>query len=107
MKAMNTSRLAATAVAATLLGLAATPPAQAQFAAHVALQIQAITPLCSEHPDYGVIGRVAGYYATTPRSKRLAWVGCFPDFAQCEAWRREALRPLNPPIQQNRCEERY
>lgn len=107
MKALNTSRIAAAAATAALMGLTIAPPAQAQFAAHTALQIQAITPMCSQHPDYGVVGRVAGYYATTPRSRRLAWVGCFPTFEECEAWRRVALRPLNPPIQQNRCEARY
>lgn len=94
---------AAIAVAAT----STTMPANAQFAVHTALRIQAMTPLCSEHPDYAVIGRVVGYYATTPRSQRLAFVGCFPSFRACEEWRRKALRPLNPPIQQNRCEDRY
>jgi len=95
------------AAAAAAVVATSAVPANAQFAVHTMLQIQAKTPLCSEHPDYGVIGRVAGYYATTPRSQRLAFVGCFPTFRACEAWRREALRPLNPPIQQNRCEERY
>lgn len=104
-KAINRGLMAVATVSTVLAGAAM--PANAQFAVHTAIQIQARTPLCSQHPDYGIIGRVAGYYATTPRSARLAFVGCFPSFEACEAWRKEAMRPLNPPIQQNRCEERY
>lgn len=107
MKAILNRRLAAAALAAATLGITLAPPAQAQFAVHTAIQIQAITPRCGANPDYGVIGRVVGYYATTPRAKRLAFVGCFPSFDACEVWRRKAMRPLNPPIVQNRCEERY
>lgn len=99
------------AAAAAMLGgtFAATflpSPAEAQFAAAIVAQTMARTPLCSEHPDYPVVGRVIAYYSTDPRPVRMAFVGCFPDMATCDAWRKEAMQPLNPPIVANRCEAR-
>lgn len=99
------SVLAACAIA--LMGAFAAMPAKAQFAAAIQAQTLARTPMCNENPDYPIIGRVVAYYNTDPRAVRMSFVGCFPNFASCEAWRREAMRPLNPPIVANRCEERF
>lgn len=106
---MNTARhclLTFAALSTALAATVATTPASAQFAAMTQSRIMAMTPLCGEHPDFPVIGRVVGYYSDATRSVRLAFVGCFPSFADCESWRREALQPLDPPILQNRCERR-
>lgn len=106
MKFKSLSLLAAAIVFTVTASIGATTPAKAQFAAAISSQIYAQTPLCGEHPDYPVVGRVIAYYADVRRSVRLAFVGCFPSFPACEAWRKMAYKPLNPPIIANRCEER-
>ncbi|MEM0907126.1 MAG: hypothetical protein AAGJ94_07170 [Pseudomonadota bacterium] len=107
MKILNRGLLAAVALSTAFTGFTAGSGAHANTAALIAAQLQARTPLCSEFPDFGVRGRVAAYYASSPRSVRMSFVGCFPNFSECESWRREVMRRLNPPVQANRCEDRY
>jgi len=97
--------LAAATVASSLSASALVVEAQGTFTQPIWARIYAITPRCNANPDFPVVGRVAGFVGGSPR-ERLSWVGCFPSFAECEAWRRVARGEINPPIQQDRCERR-
>ncbi|MEM9221730.1 MAG: hypothetical protein AAGB11_04920 [Pseudomonadota bacterium] len=106
MKTIFRATLAAAIVTAAIASSGVTSDAQGVFAQPIYARINAITPNCRKNPDYPVVGRVAGYISDGT-SARLAWVGCFPSFAQCDAWRRIALGEVFPPIQFNTCEERH
>ncbi|MEM8551710.1 MAG: hypothetical protein AAGF45_04965 [Pseudomonadota bacterium] len=107
---MKSLVFAAAALASAFSMLAAdavTAPAHAVFSQPVYGKIAAITPRCSQNPDYPIIGRVAGYYSGFGRSQRLSWVGCFPNARACETWRRAARSEINPPINLNECTQRF
>lgn len=98
------------AAAAMLVASSPASPSFAQagtdFTQPIWGRVYSITPRCRANPDFPVVGRVAGYVAGSARS-RLSWVGCFPSFAECEAWRRIARGEIVPPIVQNVCESRF
>ncbi|MEM0905924.1 MAG: hypothetical protein AAGJ94_01080 [Pseudomonadota bacterium] len=91
---------------ATVLGPVGSAQAQGVFTQPIYARIYSITPRCRANPDYPVVGRVAGY-VSGGRGARLSWVGCFPNFAECNAWRRIARGEVTPPINHNTCEERF
>ena len=98
--------LAAVTIAGTLtLGAGLTVADAGGFSQQTYFRIWSITPRCRDHPDYPVVGRVAGYLSGSNRS-RLSWVGCFPNQAECEAWRYIARGEVTPPVQQNSCRPR-
>ena len=94
-----------TLAAALSLGAGATRADGGGFSQPTFFRIYSITPRCRDHPDYPVVGRVAGYLSGSNRS-RLSWVGCFPNQAECEAWRYIARGEVTPPVQQNSCQPR-
>ncbi|MEM9223722.1 MAG: hypothetical protein AAGB11_15180 [Pseudomonadota bacterium] len=107
MNALKRTFMVAAAGVTALAGISVATPAEAQFAALTQARISALTPRCREFPDAPIIGRVAAYYSGDARSVQLNFVGCFYSFAECNSWRKEAMRPLNPPVVHNRCEERF
>lgn len=107
MKSIVGGAMAGAALAAAL---AMPSPSEASgqnaFTQPIWARVYSITPQCRANPDYPVVGRVAGYVAGSARA-RLSWVGCFPNVAECEAWRRIARGQIVPPIVQNVCESRF
>lgn len=107
---MKTIACAVAALVALLAGASTTTPALAQagtdFTQPIWSRVYSITPRCRANPDFPIVGRVAGYAPFSGRN-RLSWVGCFPNMAECQAWRRFARGQIVPPIQQNTCEPRF
>jgi hypothetical protein len=90
-----------TLAAAAAAGLALVGCVQAPNDFEIAAN-KARTPGCSGS-DGAVLGRISGTVYTMPGQRPVSYVGCFPDIASCEAWRRSIVGTVNGRIIYNEC----
>ena len=104
MQRLQKSILAPLAAAVALTALAATAEAMDPGVLFLRSDIDRITPKCHQHPNYPVVGRVAGQagYSYT----RVSFVGCFPSYAACDAWRGPVTGKITGLLFDSRCEPR-
>ena len=65
----------------------------------------AITPLCRDHPNAPVIGRISGDL-TMGSVGGVTYVGCFRSFEECTLWRTWISGQISGRININRCDPR-
>jgi H+/Cl- antiporter ClcA len=85
MTALARALLPALALAATA-ATASPAAAQGVNTQFLVAEIRESTPQCRDFPEYGVVGRVSGVIGGYP-TRTVSFVGCFPSFPSCEAWR--------------------
>lgn len=92
------------ALALAMLGPVGPAGAQTQTTL-LAARIRAQTPSCDKFPNAPVVGRVTGLAGADP-TRTLSFVGCFPSFAACEAWRGPVSGAVSRRMILNTCEKR-
>ncbi|RAI00925.1 hypothetical protein DLJ53_17000 [Acuticoccus sediminis] len=99
-------RVTACLVFAFGLAVTASTPAAADTAATWITPWRLATPRCADHPNAPVIGRIAGEVGFDSH-KSVSFVGCFPSFEACYAWKGPLSGRFGGRIIINRCDPRF
>ncbi|MBJ3774478.1 hypothetical protein [Acuticoccus mangrovi] len=105
MKTIVRTALAAAALSTAFAGAATTASAQGINTQFLIADIKSATPSCHDFPEYGVVGRVSGIVSGTP-SRGVSFVGCFPSFGSCEAWKGPVSGKISGRLTLSTCDYR-